>query len=250
MRKKFKILTISIVFIILIATMASSSTATSKFYSLSKYIKNNQKKIESIVLNEDNYASLKSIAEELGQQLTWDTETKRFFIDDIEKEEIIEVQKVFYAGNYTVGEDIPPGEYKLFSDSIMAYYELSNDGTGNINSIISNDIFNNYTYLTIQEGTFLKLQGSYAIEILNIEEPKYKEIYKDGMYKVGYDIPAGEYCIYKDENQKFGHIEIFSDSIGNFESIISSYIFEDNKTVNLEEGQYIKIQHSYFKENK
>ena len=68
--------------------------------------------------------------------------------------------------------------------------------------------------------------------------------YKAGTYKIGSDIPAGEYVIFND-GFLFGYYEITSDSTGAFDSIISNDNFEYNTIVTLNEGEYLKMQESH-----
>jgi len=38
----------------------------------------------------------------------------------------------FDSGNYKIGTDMPAGEYKLFSDSFMAYFAVNKDSSGSL----------------------------------------------------------------------------------------------------------------------
>ncbi len=77
------------------------------------------------------------------------------------------------------------------------------------------------------------------------EEPKKEETpkevskgYKPGMYKVGSDIPAGEYVIFADSNEN-GYYERDEDSAG--DSIIDNDNFETFVYANFKDGEYVKI---------
>lgn len=66
-------------------------------------------------------------------------------------------------GTYKVGTDIPAGEYKFTQTSpITGYIERSSDSSMEFESIISNDATTEEgqtTYVTINEGEYLKVQG-------------------------------------------------------------------------------------------
>lgn len=149
------------------------------------------------------------------------------------------------AGNYKVGTDLPAGEYKIYTDDFMGYFEVSKDSSGNLDSIIVNDNFTTFTYLTVSEGQYLKLQMCYAIPVEEAEPYKSDKGYGSGKYKVGVDIPAGEYNVKKEEGQLFGYVEVSKDSKGTLDSIISNDNFENNKYVTIKDGQYLKIQFGY-----
>jgi flagellar hook assembly protein FlgD len=62
-----------------------------------------------------------------------------------------------------------------------------------------------------------------------------------GMYKVGVDIPAGEYVIIGD-----GYFEISSDSSGTLDSIIANDNFKGNSIVTVSDGQYLTVKNASF----
>jgi len=68
--------------------------------------------------------------------------------------------------------------------------------------------------------------------------------YESGMYKVGSDIPAGEYIIFAD-NTLGGYIEINSSSSGNFDDIIANANFSYNVISTLNDGNYLTLTGSY-----
>lgn len=65
----------------------------------------------------------------------------------------------------------------------------------------------------------------------------------DGMFKVGVHIPAGEYKIEVDEDSVigFGYVEISKDSYHVLDSIISNDNFEGSKYITVSDGQYLKL---------
>lgn len=67
---------------------------------------------------------------------------------------------------------------------------------------------------------------------------------KDGMYKVGKDISAGEYLITSNSGSYASYYEVTSDSTGNADSILSNDIFSGTRYITLKNGQYIKIEDS------
>lgn len=66
-------------------------------------------------------------------------------------------------------------------------------------------------------------------------------VYKEGMYKVGADIPAGVYGVFP-TSDIMGYYAITSDSTGDLESILNNDNFDGRRYVELEEGQYFTLQ--------
>ncbi|MCC7554361.1 MAG: hypothetical protein KO202_07740 [Methanobacteriaceae archaeon] len=78
----------------------------------------------------------------------------------------------------------------------------------------------------------------------SVETNSQQEKYTDGTYKVGSDIPAGEYK-FTQTDEFGGYIERASDSSMDFDSIISNDATTDKGTtmyVTVNEGEYLKVQ--------
>lgn len=65
--------------------------------------------------------------------------------------------------------------------------------------------------------------------------------YKEGQYKIGLDIPAGEYIIFADSRS--GYFCLSSDSNGN--DIIANKNFEYNNIIYVNEGEFLELSRSY-----
>lgn len=94
------------------------------------------------------------------------------------------------------------------------------------------------------------IQGSDADsaspESLPVEQPELlteTTRYDSGMYRVGTDIPAGEYVLFAEDS--LGYMEVDSDSSGNFESILCNDNFSYNTIVTVEDGTYLSLSHAY-----
>lgn len=62
-----------------------------------------------------------------------------------------------------------------------------------------------------------------------------------GMYKVGTDIPAGEYVLVGD-----GYFRIDKDSSGDFSSIVANDNFSGNSIITVSAGQYLTVERAVF----
>lgn len=65
--------------------------------------------------------------------------------------------------------------------------------------------------------------------------------YKAGTYKVGSEIPAGEYLLTTNDTN-FCYIEVSKDSSGTFESIITNANYYSRHYITVEDGQYFKFK--------
>lgn len=157
----------------------------------------------------------------------------------------------YKAGSYKIGTDMPAGEYKLFTTETimgMSYYDVCKDSSGSFSSIICNDNYSNFTYITLEEGQYLNMRDAYAVPVeeLSAYQPE-DGLYITGMYKVGFDIPAGEYKIKIDENSLMGmaYIERAKNSKHSLISIISNDNISAEKYLTIKDGEYLTIKGGY-----
>lgn len=144
------------------------------------------------------------------------------------------------AGTYKIGTDLEAGEY-LFIAKSMGYIEVCSDSTGNLDSIITNDNVIGHTYITVEDGQYLKLQGGTAYPVDNAPSIIPTDgLYKDGTYKVGKDIPSGEYKVIL--SSSMGYIEVSSGSHGILDEIISNDNLTGDSYITVEDGQYLTLQ--------
>ena len=145
------------------------------------------------------------------------------------------------SGTYEVGADIEAGEYFLLADNGAGYFEVVKDESGSFDSIIANDNFATFAYISVQDGTFFEVSRARFIPVSDKEEQGViPALFEDGMYKVGFDIPAGEYLIEEMESDSC-YIEVDKDCLGTFDSIVANDIVSSRHYVTVSEGQYLDI---------
>ncbi|MDF2635421.1 MAG: hypothetical protein K0R78_2295 [Pelosinus sp.] len=147
--------------------------------------------------------------------------------------------KTYKPGQYKVGTDIPAGEYVAIAKS-DAYIEIASDATGTMGSILANDIFLNRSIISIADGQYLKVQNGQLYAIKDAPKPQEKDGFLPaGMYKIGLDLPAGEYKIISEGGDSY--IEVSGSSSHSMHDIISNDIFQGDKYIKVSDGQYLKI---------
>lgn len=156
-------------------------------------------------------------------------------------EDKTDIEEIAYKnGTYKVGTDMPSGEYLVIPKG-MGYVEVSKDSKGTLESILYNDAVSGNTYISIEDGEYVKLQSciAYPIESAPSIIPE-DGLYKDGVYKVGVDIPAGEYKTIL--TSTMGYIEVTTDRRGGIDSIVSNDVPTGDSYITVENGQYLKLQ--------
>ena len=145
-------------------------------------------------------------------------------------------------GTYKVGKDIPAGEYFVKCTSYNCYIQVSSDSTGSFDSIIANDNISTHTYITVRDGEYFTVTGGkFALSSeVDAVAPSSDGTYGEGTYKVGKDIPAGEYKIIAVNSC---YIEVSSNSNNTFNSIVSNDNIEVGTStyITVSDGQYLKV---------
>lgn len=146
------------------------------------------------------------------------------------------------SGTYKVGTDIPAGEYLVVATGYNCYVEVSKDSTGTLDSIVTNDNTTTRVYVSLLDGQYFKVSdGKFALsEKVAPFEPT-DSVYDQGVYKVGKDIPAGEYKITANDSNCY--IEVSSNCTGSLDSIITNdnISIGESTYITVSDGQFIKL---------
>ncbi|MDU2155768.1 hypothetical protein [Clostridium sp.] len=162
--------------------------------------------------------------------------------EEVKQEEKKDDSKI-KSGTYKVGTDIPAGEYIVISKS-LGYIESASDSTGALESIVFNDNLSkgSNSYVTLNDGEYFKMTGAEAYPVASAPSVIPEDgLYKDGMYKVGIDIPAGEYKIMLDNASGLGYYEVATDSSHQLTSIVTNENVQADTYLTIQEGQYLKL---------
>lgn len=148
------------------------------------------------------------------------------------------VDNPYRAGMYKVGTDLPAGEYLFFSTgSSRAYVCASTDS--NQDDILENENFNGTFFMTVSEGQYLEAKRCNFIKAsegtVKISEDG---SFGEGTYRVGIDIPAGEYRLTSDEDRAYWCL--YPNSRIPFD-IYDNDNFEGSTFVTVRDGQYLYI---------
>ena len=159
--------------------------------------------------------------------------------DDVAEEEI---KKNDYK---EVGTDIEAGEYLIISDNSESYVEIAKDNTGASESIVYNANLekDEHMYLTISDGQYLNIEDAEIYSLADAPSIIPEDgVYQNGQFKVGTDIPAGEYTYIVDKNDGSAFVEVNKSSIYDVDNIVLSETPTVDGSITLTDGQYLTLQ--------
>lgn len=167
----------------------------------------------------------------------------------------IDTQQMYYAeGTYEVGQDMPAGEYVLSTyspESSPAYFQVLGDNTGFYSSIVCYDEFYERSIVTVNEGEYLTAMRCliYPIDTAQVQEQVQAAKSRNGAlpsgtYKVGLDLPPGEYKVRSTSQSEEGYYEVTNNSRHDPLNIISNDSFEGEKHLTISNDQYLKLRNA------
>lgn len=146
---------------------------------------------------------------------------------------------VYPAGTYTVGTNIPAGEYVLLTDQLSAdgQYIIYKDSSEDADYIDFN-VFSYNAIIRLDDGQVLELQKCAASPI---DEVSQIDHFYGQMYKIGYHIPAGTYQLKALDSDSYGVAYVLSYPSDNSDVVEDYTYVEDTAAVMVRDGQYLQL---------
>ena len=145
----------------------------------------------------------------------------------------------YKASTYKVGADIPAGEYYIkCTSTYMAYFAISSDSSDN--SIIENENFYGHHFVTLENGQYFTITRSQCTAVKNITLKVDLTDIEAGMYRVGTDIPAGEYKVVNVSTSS-AYFAVYDNSKAT-RKIRKNDNFEGSEYITVYSGEYLYLK--------
>lgn len=165
--------------------------------------------------------------------------------DDFSDDELLAEKYVgwYPPGMYKVGTDLAAGVYRADALDGDGYFAVYSDSSGKSDSILFNDIFDGYAYFVLKEGQYLKLSRCAALESEKVpaEQPE-DGVFTDGTFRIGIDIPAGEYKITASGSDSYYCLMGSAQCAYEDQQYIASDYVENSVYLTLEDGQFLTLE--------
>ena len=148
--------------------------------------------------------------------------------------------KSYKSKQYKVENDLPAGEYILFTNGrgLLGHYLVSSDADGN--NVLFKGAFKTNAIVTVNKGEYLKFTRSTAYPTSEFYESYIIDLnYDNIILKGGSDLKAGEYELVTTGKNE-GYYCIYDNS--RYEEIIVEETFEKECYVCVGEGQYLILK--------
>ncbi|MFR5471277.1 MAG: hypothetical protein ACLTG7_07040 [Romboutsia sp.] len=156
-------------------------------------------------------------------------------------------------GTFKVGEDLEAGRYILVKNEgeYMGSFEITTDTTGDMDSSIDSNAFENFSYIKVKKGQYLQLDNCTLYipkELGDKFDFSDKKELTNGMFRVGTgrDVEPGEYKleITSDDAKAQGWYSLYNNLGGGYKGgpdLQDSDFFSGSKLITLREGQYLSL---------
>lgn len=154
-----------------------------------------------------------------------------------------EYEDWYKPGMYKVGVDISAGVYRVDALDGDGYFSVCSDSSGKSSSILFNDIFDSYVYILLEDGQYLTLSRSVALESKGIPAAQPEDgVFSDGTFRIGVDIPAGEYKIVGTSDDSYYRLMGTPQCEYDKQEFITADYVESAVYQTLEDGQYLTLE--------
>ncbi len=151
----------------------------------------------------------------------------------------------YYApGTYSIGKDMPVGEYIVFAnpDKIGYLYSYSRDGNVSTTTgkrALYSKYFDYCDVIKVTSGNYLDLSNSYAIPSADVD---LLDTSHNGTFRAGTDIKTGHLTFKLSSSSSIGYVNIgYPDAANADKTIVYLTPEDDSVTVNITKGMYIQI---------
>ena len=153
-------------------------------------------------------------------------------------------------GTFKVGKDLDPGIYVLVKHDgeFMGSFDITTDTTGDLDSKVDSNAFENFSYIEVKDGQYLQLNKSdlYKVDEIKDEALDFSNLDEltNGMYIVGKDITPGEHKLEAINDGSEGWFCLYNNLAGGYNNspdLQTADYFSGSKLITLKDGQYLKL---------
>ena len=92
--------------------------------------------------------------------------------------------------------------------------------------------------MTVEDGQYFSVKWAHFAPAADVTRPVDPSSLSDGLYRVGTDIPAGEYKFQATDDT--GYFCVFDNSTAG-RDIVTNDLFEGSQYVTVQDGQYLEL---------
>jgi hypothetical protein len=162
-------------------------------------------------------------------------------------------EKVYKAGDYTAGKNIPAGDYIIIADTNDSIMDDEPDYLPTFYAGVYNDPqekdkvyagwFQHSAYVRVEDGQDLHFSWASAYPVSSYSG-KNDPFERPGVFLVGRDVEPGTYKLEPLTDQGYESYAVYEDmtAMMSDEELEQDFSFDKNEKITLKKGQYVKLE--------
>ena len=150
-------------------------------------------------------------------------------------------ERVYVAGSYLIGRDIPAGDYVLVEEDDAVFASvIVREGVTEDSGLVAHHLVNRQAAVRFTEGKWLTLTEAQAYPLAlapKVEDGNAGE----GGYVVGVTLPAGTYTVLLNDKAPLSSYSVYDGVLGSGEQLLKFEVIREATEIALDPGEYIEL---------
>ena len=149
--------------------------------------------------------------------------------------------RVYVAGSYLIGRDIPAGDYVLVEEDDAVFASvIVREGVTEDSGLVAHHLVNRQAAVRFTEGKWLTLTEARAYPLALA--PKAQDGNAgEGGYVVGVTLPAGTYTVLLNDKAPLSSYSVYDGVLGSGEQLLKFEVIREATDITLDPGEYIEL---------
>ena len=150
-------------------------------------------------------------------------------------------ERVYVAGSYLIGRDIPAGDYVLVEEDDAVFASvIVREGVTEDSGLVAHHLVNRQAAVRFTEGKWLTLTEARAYPLALA--PKAQDGNAgEGGYVVGVTLPAGTYTVLLNDKAPLSSYSVYDGVLGSGEQLLKFEVIREATDITLDPGEYIEL---------
>ena len=150
-------------------------------------------------------------------------------------------ERVYVAGSYLIGRDIPAGDYVLVEEDDAVFASvIVREGVTEDSGLVAHHLVNRQAAVRFTEGKWLTLTEARAYPLALA--PKAQDGNAgEGGYVVGVTLSAGTYTVLLNDKAPLSSYSVYDGVLGSGEQLLKFEVIREATDINLNPGEYLEL---------
>ena len=150
-------------------------------------------------------------------------------------------ERVYVAGSYLIGRDIPAGDYVLVEEDDAVFASvIVREGVTEDSGLVAHHLVNRQAAVRFTEGKWLTLTEARAYPLALA--PKAEDGNAgEGGYVVGVTLSAGTYTVLLNDKAPLSSYSVYDGVLGSGEQLLKFEVIREATDITLDPGEYIEL---------